>query len=243
MAVMGRRQASRGPHPKDLEAFATRRLPTLRRAAADYCWLLGRGYPPKASLGLVGDRHRLLDRQRRALQRCAAPESAVAERRSREVAAEGLAGRELVIDGYNVLLTVEAALAGGVVLVARDGTLRDLASLSRHFRQVGVTAPALERIGGVLAALELRSAHWLFDAPISNSGRLATRLRELAEERSWPWRVDLVRSADPHLRDSEETVATADSAVLDRCGPWFNLARVVVEREVARPWIVDLSGV
>ena len=37
-------------------------------------------------------------------------------------------------------------------------------------------------------------------------------------------------------------VATADSAILDRCREWVNLARVLVESRIPDAWIVDLSG-
>ena len=100
----------RGPHPKDLASFALETLPGLRRAVADLSWLKGRGYSPKASLKLVGDRHSLRDRQRKALQRCAASDEDCAGRAERCVELDFLAGEIVIIDGYNVILTIEAAL-------------------------------------------------------------------------------------------------------------------------------------
>ena len=37
-------------------------------------------------------------------------------------------------------------------------------------------------------------------------------------------------------------VATADSAILDRCPAWFNLARETVIQHVQGAWVVELSG-
>ena len=76
-------RTARGPHPKDAECFAPSALPALRQAVAELSWLLERGYPKKAALKLVGDRHALRDRQRMAVQRCAASDQDRARRRAR----------------------------------------------------------------------------------------------------------------------------------------------------------------
>src|SRR5688572_17145320 len=109
-------RTARGPHPKDSDCFATSSLPALRCAVAELSWLLDRGYSKKAALKLVGDRHALRDRQRMAVQRCAASQEDRVARWSRTVPASELAGETLAVDGYNILLTVEAALSGGVLL-------------------------------------------------------------------------------------------------------------------------------
>lgn len=235
------RRTNRGAHPKDAADFAPRHLPTLRAAADELAWLLSRGYPKGAAATLVGNRHALTSRQRLALQRAAASDEERSGRQARRIEPEALAGRELAIDGYNVLVTVEVALGGGVVLLARDGTMRDMASISGHYRRVHQTLPGLELIGGCLAALGAAQVHWLLDRPISNSGRLKALIEATAEARGWPWTVELAANPDRDLATSPLVVATADSAVLDRCGPWLNLARLVVETRVPEAWVVDLG--
>ena len=235
-------RTARGPHPKDAECFAPRALPALRAAVAELSWLLDRGYPKKAALKLVGDRHALRDRQRMAVQRCAAGDLDRRHRHERRVEAGALAGESLAIDGYNVLLTVEAALSGGVLLLGRDGVLRDLTSMSGHYRRMRSTRSALEEIAAFCSRAGSARLVWYFDRPISNSGRLKQTMDQLASEAGWPWDVRLVASPDRTLVDSPSIIATADSGVLDRCERWFNLARSVVETAVPDAWIVDLSG-
>lgn len=232
----------RGAHPQDARCFAPEEVPRLRRAVDDLAWLLDRGYPDGASARLVGDRYALRTRQRTAVIRCCASTEACRERRRREVAAEEMTGRTLVVDGYNVLLTVEAALGGGVILRARDGTLRDMAAMSGHYRKVLQTPRALAHVGEVLEALGCVGVRWLLDRPVSNSGRLRTLLLELAEARGWRWEVDLVPNPDPLLAASDQIVATADSGILDQKPRWLNLAALVVERSAPEAWIVDLRG-
>src|SRR5687768_8539447 len=105
----------RGPHPQDRELFAADQLSALQTATGDLCWLLSRSYASAASLKLVGDRYQLAARQRVAVARCACSDQERVSRRSREATVAEAAGRTLWLDGYNVLTTIEAALAGGVV--------------------------------------------------------------------------------------------------------------------------------
>jgi len=231
----------RGPHPDDLRLFAEDAWPALRQAAADLSWLLGRGYPRASSLKLVGDRHNLVARQRIAVSRSTCSDEEAARRASRRAAPEALAGRPLWLDGYNVLTTVEAALAGGILLAARDGALRDMASMHGSYRKVSETLPALDLLGRTLARLGVAEAVWLLDRPVSNSGRLKGIMEERAAAAGWPWRIELAGDPDRVLVEVPELVATADSAILDRCRGWFNLARETVAAGVPQARVVDLT--
>ena len=63
----------RGPHPSDAMLFGRDdSVQTLRMAAGDFAWLLGRHYAQQAALTLVGNRYQLHRRQRLALSRAVA---------------------------------------------------------------------------------------------------------------------------------------------------------------------------
>ena len=235
-------RTSRGPHPKDRDCFTDETLPLLRAAVADLSWLLTRGYSDKASLKIVGDRYSLRDRQRKALQRCAAADQNRTRRHEHEVAADQLRGQTVVVDGYNVLLSIEAALCDGVLLLARDGTFRDLAAMSGHYRRVHATRPAVGLLADFFADTETAQVVWYLDRPVSNSGRLKKLIEETVAGRNPSWQVELIDQADKTLAESAHVVATADSAIIDRCDRWVNLARLVIERSVPDAWILDLSG-
>ena len=145
--------------------------------------------------------------------------------------------RPLRLDGFNLVLTLESALGGGVVLGGRDGCFRDLASVHGTYRRVEETRPALDLAARWLAEWGVGPCVWLLDAPVSNSGRLAAMIR--AADPSW--RAEVVPDPDPLLALPGEPVATADAAVLDRCGAWFNLARALVEAAVPGAFVVDLG--
>ena len=149
-------------------------------------------------------------------------------------------GSRLQIDGFNLLMTVEAALSGGVLLARRDGCLRDMASVHGSYRKVEETEPAIRAIGEFLAALRPESCTWWFDRPVSNSGRMSRILIDVAQAENWPWQTELVPDPDRELRKSAEIVVTADSVVLDDCQRWANLAWEVVCSAARNAWVVPL---
>jgi hypothetical protein len=215
--------------------------PRLREATGDLSWLLSRGYADPSGLKLVGDRYALTARQRVAVMRCACSDEALRRRREHQVSADAVAGQMLAIDGYNVLTTVEAALAGGVVIVGRDGAWRDMASMHGTYRKVEETVPALELTGEVLAGLGVVRVVWYLDSPVSNSGRLKGVITQVAHEHGWEWTVQVVQDPDAELIAAGEIVATADSVILDGCGRWFGLADEVVARRVPQAHVLRLG--
>jgi len=235
------KRGHRGPHPADVELFRDARLDALRAAVSELGWLLSRGYSTPSALKLVGDRHRLRERQRTAVLRACCADAVRADRRRRRRSVDDLSGAVVAIDGFNVLPPVEAALAGGVVLRGRDGCYRDMASMHGSYRRVAETVPAALRVGRVLAEAGVAAARWLLDRPVSNSGRLRASLEAIAAEAGHAWTVELVPDPDPMLRAADVPVATADSGILDGCRAWVDLAREVVERTVPSAWVVDLA--
>ncbi len=234
-------RSHRGADPRDAAGFERTTWPALRAAVLDLSWLLGRGYAPVSALKLVGDRGNLTERQRRAVQRAACSDEARARREATQVSARELAGRSLMIDGFNVLTTIEAALGGAVVLLCRDATYRDIAGVHGTYRKVAETLPAVEILASVLADLTVPRVGWLFDRPVSNSGRIRSVVLQIAAEHAFDWSVDLVNNPDRLLAESSEIIATADSGILDAGPRWFNLARHVIDTACPAAWIVDLG--
>ena len=231
----------RGPHPEDERLFSPEARPKLRQATSDLSWLLSRGYVNPSALKLVGDRYRLIARQRTAVERSACSDADLARREAHRLDPERLAGRPLWLDGYNVLTTIEAALAGGVILAARDGTYRDMASMHGSYRKVAETRPALELLGQVIAALGVGECRWYLDRPVSNSGRLKKIMGQIAATSGWAWSVELVPDPDAVLAQTDQVVATADSVILDHCHAWFNLARETITGHVPDAEVVELA--
>jgi hypothetical protein len=231
----------RGAHPEDRSLFAAEQLPVLRTATSELSWLLTRGYSMKGALKLVGDRYTLTDRQRLAISRAACSDQSNARRAETRVPTEAAAGGDLVVDGFNLIITVEAALSGGLLMLCRDGCIRDLSSVHGSYRSVDETDKAIRLIGKSLETLQPKSVAWLLDRPISNSGRLADRIRDVANENGWDWSVDVLFNPDAEMSASNRIVISSDSHVLDASARWVNFNRFLIDNELDESWQIDLS--
>ena len=160
------KRSHRGPHPSDEKLFAPAAISDLRSALADYSLLLTKGYAEKSALKLVGDKFSLTQRQRLAIMRSACSDQQLANRIQKRIEAKNLAGQSVAVDGYNVLITIEAAMSGGIIFKGRDGCFRDLASIHGTYRKVAETIPAVELIGRFLHQTGAGKALWLLDSPI-----------------------------------------------------------------------------
>ena len=234
------RRTHRGRHPEDARLFGQAAVERLRSAVEDFSLLLTKGYGEKGALKLVGDKFSLTARQRLAVLRNACSDEQL-DVRSRHRAGLGeLREKAVAVDGYNVLITVEAAMSGGVIFRGRDGCYKDLASIHGTYRRVSETLPAVQLIGDFLVEIGVGEVVWLLDSPVSNSGRLKTFIAELAEENGWQWDIRLLANPDAELIKSERIVASSDGVVLDRCGEWVNLAAEIIERKLASVSVIDL---
>ncbi len=231
----------RGPHPEDRRLFADDQLPALRTAAAELSWLLTRDYAIKSATKLVGDRYALTDRQRLAVSRASCSDQSLEQRRRSMCAPSDLRGAQVIIDGFNLIIMVEAVLSGAVVIRGRDGCVRDLSSVHGSYRSVNETVAAVQLIGESLDELGPESVRWLLDRPVSNSGRLAKLIRDCANQHDWPWNVEAVFNPDREMIASGLVVISSDGPLLDRVERWSNLNQRLLENKLDAAWLIDLS--
>ena len=236
------KRSHRGPHPDDVKLFAPETISGLHSALEDFSLLLTKGYADKSALKLVGDKFSLTQRQRLAVMRSACSDQQLASRNQRRIELKDIAGKSIAIDGYNLLITIEAAMSGGILFKGRDGCLRDLASIHGTYRKVNETIPAIELIGNYLDENKIEKALWLLDSPVSNSGRLKKIISELAEKNNWNWEVKLSLSPDAELIKTDLIVVTSDSVILDKCKKWANIGAEIVGKNLTDIQIVNLSS-
>jgi len=235
------KRTHRGQNPADSKLFAAGQIGHLRQAVGDFSVLLTKGYAAKSALKLVGDRFSLTARQRLAVMRCACSDEQLFIRRQSEVKIADIAGQPIVIDGYNLLITIESAMSGAVIFQTRDGCFKDLASIHGTYRKVTETIPAVKLIGEFLHARQISPCLWLLDSPVSNSGRLKMLLLEIADQNSWNWQVELLISPDAEMIKTRNIVASSDGIILDGCKKWVNLAREIIEEKLPQSRLVNLT--
>jgi hypothetical protein len=237
------RRRHRGRAPNDEHLFGDQALAPMREAVGDLSWLLARGYTPTSALKLVGDRYELRERQRKAVLRAACTDAERSARIASRVDIADVRGRDVALDGFNCIITIEAAMSGGAVLVGRDGAHRDMSSVHGSYRTVDETAAAVLAVGELLAAHAPASVTWFLDRPVSNSGRLRKAITDAAEEAGWNHVAELDNDPDRRLVEREDwVVATSDAWILDHCVAWVDIPGTVIAGGLDAPWIVDLRS-
>ena len=212
----------------------------LQRAAEDFRYLLNRGYPRKATLEIVGNRYGLTYDERHLLHRGVFSDKDSESRRSKIVSIKAIQGKDLAIDGHNVLITVEAGLSGRPLILADDGFVRDISGVSGGFKKTEVTEKAIRLIVTSLKGWRPRQALFLFDAPISKSGILAQELRALLKKEGLPGDALAVNVPETTLIGFKGIVATSDTAIIDRSKRAVDLAGNIIRTKIASMSLIRL---
>ena len=194
----------RGFVPTDEKEFGEKSLQKLREAQKDVFMLINRGYPIKSASTFVGNHYLLSERQRMAVVRSTSDSLAIQRRLEKEkISAEG---ETVQIDGFNIIITLEVALSHSTLIKCMDGTIRDLAGLRGTYKIIDKTDMALKMIGESLEALKVKKAVFYIDKPVSNSGRLKSKILDMLEKYDFEVECELVDNADKALEDKNHPV-------------------------------------
>ena len=206
----------------------------LQKAAEDVRYLLNRGYPRKGSLELVGNRYELTYQERHLLHRGVFSDSDSNSRRKKIISTKDIQKKDLVIDGHNVLITLEAGLLGRPLVLADDGFVRDISGLSGSFRKTETTEEAFQLIANFLKKAKPRQTLFLFDAPISNSGKLAQGVRILLKRENLLGDARAVKVPEKILIGFPGVIATSDTAIIDQSEKVVDLAGTILRNSQFR---------
>lgn len=217
-------------------------LRNLREAARDFRHLLNRGYPRKASLDLVGNRYNLSFDQRHLLHRGIFSDSGAKTRIKKKVSFQKLRDRKLALDGYNVLITVEAALSGQPLILSDDRFIRDISGRSSSFKQTKTTDEAIHLVVDVLKKAKPLHTLFLFDAPISKSGLLAQEVRDQLRNENLSGDALAVKVPEKILIGFSGIVATSDTAIIDQSQEVVDLAGHIIKNRTKPRSLLKSKG-
>ncbi len=230
--------AKRGFVPEDGEQFTGKQLGLLQKAADEVQFLLDQGYDVKPVTTFVGNHYMFSERQRLALARSVSSKEWIGKRGSKELLKQGNLIKTAHVDGFNTIITLEVALSGSLVLYCRDGTVRDLAGLRGTYRVIDKTQKAIELILGQLKVLKIPESVFYLDAPVSNSGRLSTLIRQCAEDIGSYVQVQVIPDVDRTL-EQMEGVVSGDAIILNHCISWINIMPRILE-QAGQIWKIQL---
>lgn len=228
--------AKRGYLPTDEESFSPEAVEKMRTASRHICYLINESYDLQMASTFVGNHFALSERQRLAVVRSIATNEQLQLRKAKEIS--DVAGGEVWIDGFNVIITFEVMLSKSILFEGMDGTIRDLASLRGTYSIIDETSAAIKLLFDNLSAMNVAKVNILLDEPVSNSGRLKVLIAEIAENYNFALDIQLLKAVDSALW-SKSNVITSDSIILDHCISWVNLMRQCTngrETQIIRVW-------
>jgi len=212
----------------------------LKEAAGDFRYLLNRGYPRKRTLELIGNRYRLTFDERHLLHRGIFSYADSRSRRKKKIIARKVRNKDLAIDGHNVLITIEAGLAGRPLILGDDGFTRDISGLSGSFKKTEMTDEVVKLIIDTIKNIKPRKTLFLFDAPISMSGKLAQEVRSQLKKENLVGDAMAVKVPERILIGFSGVVATSDTAIIDQSERVLDLAGYILKKQTKLESLVQL---
>ncbi|MEA1905923.1 MAG: DUF434 domain-containing protein [Euryarchaeota archaeon] len=200
--------------------------PAMRLAADDIRHLLSRGYPRTGVIRFVSDHYRLANRDRHILMRVVIEPGVAASRVSKKISCAGIRGKNLMIDGYNVIIATESVILGEPVFLCDDGFIRDIRGGFQEHPDRGVCRQILE----MLSEHDPGSVIFLFDSQISKSGLLARHIRGLLSEYSLSGDARTSRRVDFDLKHCGSIVATGDGHIIDVVGSAVDIPGCMIRK-------------
>jgi hypothetical protein len=234
---------SHGPTARDARDFGPAGCERLRHGANDLRYLLARGYGKNAALSLVGDRFRLTQRQRQFLYRCVVDPALAQTRRRRRLRPEQMRDRTVLVDGYNCLIISECLLAGGVVLLADDGVVRDAQGVFGSYRLSKHTHAALGLLVQVLAGNRPRRVVVYLDGRMRYAQSLRDDWCQRLSAAGVPVRASTVLNADRAIQRAAgrgAVVASNDGRIMDVAAAVVDLPAAVAALAVGTE-VLDLG--
>ncbi len=198
-------------------------------AVYDIRYLLDRGYSRKSAVKYVCDHYRFDEKMRHILSRVVFSRAVSEARRSKFLNCEELTDREIVIDGYNIIIGMESILEKQAYL-CDDGVVRDTKGTFRSFRRTGNTDRAVEIIFLFLREINPSSVFFLFDSQISKSGLFAKMIREKINDSGIKGDALTSKHVDYDLKNSRHVVASSDGVIIDSASMVVNFLSCIVSR-------------
>lgn len=210
-------------------------LATIRNAAEDVAWLLGRDYPADAVSAFVAEHRALGPAERHLLSANARMVARVRHHIAREMDPEDVARRPLRVDAQNVLAIVAAGREGKLLLESPAGLLTDPDwERGQPLPEGEALAAAARLCCAALQPLRPKGVQLLVSADRADTDRTVAALEGAAKAAKLKGAtIDRVADVIEALAGGA-FVVSSDAAVLDRCATWMNLVPLALA-EVDHP--------
>jgi hypothetical protein len=223
---------NRGKNTGDDSLFGSeKQIEKLKLAVQDMQYLLSKNYAEKASSDLVGNHYRLKTRQIQVIRGASASANQIQNRKSKQLEISDVKNKTIYLDGFNVLILLESLLSEAYIFEGVDGCFRDLSGVHGTYKRVNQTQDSIELVATFFKKSKAEKLVWIFDKPVSNSGRIKQIILDFAKENDLNWKVELEFNPDKFLVENKEIIVSSDAWILDHCKNWFNLIGYLIYEE------------
>ncbi|ENN96832.1 hypothetical protein J422_00255 [Methanocaldococcus villosus KIN24-T80] len=179
----------------------------IEEAKKDFKYLINRGYKKEVAINFVGNHYKLTKLERLRILREVHSDKEIEIVKNKLTPLKEL--KRVYVDGFNVLITIEAFLKNRVFL-CDDGIYRDLERVYGKYKIGEYTEKAIKLLLNVLKDKEFCI---YLDAQVSKSGELARRIREKIEKMNLKGKVLCVKNCDSILK-TKPAVMTSDLYII-----------------------------
>ncbi len=209
-------------------------IKNLENPARDVRFLLDRGYPSTSAIRFVGNHYKLSLSERCLMNRALLPSSIAQKRRDKMIACDEIKGLEVMIDGYNVLITTESVLDQEIVL-CDDGFIRDIKGVFGKYKKTEATDAALAEILTLLSKSSPSIVLFLFDSQVSKSGELARQVKKKLTQFGLEGNTETLRNVDHKLKTCNVVVATSDGDIIDSVDAIIDIPKYIMKNLKTTP--------
>jgi hypothetical protein len=221
----------------------------FRDSVQDLVWMLERGYPKKPAIEAVGNRYRLNHNERMILYRGVFDLKTAERRRKKIIDPFKSPAGKLLIDGYNVFITIFSYLKGMCVFRAFDGYVRDV---SEVFGSVRITDQMKRSIDALVSFMEDLTGKTevciLLDKPKKeheDSINLLSIIETKTQYIHQSVDVRMVKSVDSEISKRAEpstAVATSDTRIIEIAHKTIDIPDHIITSVFKRE-ILDLQSI
>lgn len=188
----------------------------MNRAYCDLVYLLDKGYPKKSALTFIGNHYTLDINQRNVLYRAAIPLKDVKAIQAHLIRDYSiLRSRIFYIDTYNQLITFFSIISHDVVILCRDGILRDIFTSLHVDKDIQISNDLIGQYLTVLSKLKPKKVKFFLEAKKSNSKKHSSLISNKLPEFNISGDCVVNNAVDWHLKEQIRGVTFShDSEIL-----------------------------
>jgi len=165
----------------------------IKDAINDFRYLINRGYKKDYALNVVCNHYKIPKEDRLKIIRTTHTDEEIKTVKNKLIDIKKLSNKEINIDGYNVLIGVEALLKNNVVL-CDDGIYRDFMGIYGNYKINPYTEKALNLLMRLFKKYSINPIFY-FDAQVSKSGELSKKIRNLMKKYGIDGKVSVLKTA------------------------------------------------